>query len=116
MSSSRPWLTPSRFACRSYGGATVSTVFIALFLGGVAMLAQKQAAEWGVSPEAAVLKAITAYHNGGVVAEFRLLGNPKSDMTYRTISLEPIAIIDVPEAPALTEGEPAAEQYDDLPF
>ena len=81
----------------------------------LAMLAQKLAIEAGENPETGILKAMTAYRNGGVVAEFRLLGNPNSAFTYRTVSLEPIAIIDVPDAPAITaDGD--AEEYSDLPF
>lgn len=110
------------------------------FMVLLARLAQEQASAKGEDPQQAVLKALIAYRNGGVVGEFRLLGASSADnsRTWRIIHIRPIQIIDVEEAPAIEAGpkptssptgvrsmlDIANEQdaklangeYDDLPF
>lgn len=87
------------------------------FMHKLARFASSQAATKGEDQGQAILRAIESYHNGGVVAEFRLLGNTSDDnaRTWRVISLEPVYILDVQAAPAIEAGTDSSD-YGDLPF
>lgn len=90
------------------------------FMHKLAQLARKNAVAAKEDEATAVMKALKAYYNGGVVAEFRLLpmSNAQGNNTWRVISLEPIQIVDIEENPALEAGTPtdSTDPNQELPF
>lgn len=93
------------------------------FMHKLALLAVQQNAD---NPDLAVLKALTAYHQGLVVAQFRLPRATSADgsRTWPVIVADPIFIGEPdPEAPAIEAGPaeprnvtPSSTQPDNLPF
>lgn len=78
-------------------------------------LAKLGVSKWG---EKGILKAMSFYNLGGVIAELRPLPASSNDgaFNYNVLSFNPIEILEIEEQPALPGSSSDEEDSDDVPF